>query len=848
MQSARGNNLCREDEPICCGVPWPEGQLTDPATLRLLDDEATTHMHQSRVLERWRDGSVRWLLVDWKASSARRYRLSVDGGEYAEPVGPRLAVIESGEGTFEIDTGPVRFLLSTGAVFPFGQVLARTDEVIDPANSVLMLEDVQNQLHVARIESLELISAGPIRGTVKLMGVIGEDSCALRLEAYLHFFAGSPTVRLQVTVTNPRAAGHPDGRWGLGNSGSVVFRALSLRLSLAGVEHDKVRYGVSPELSHEMQWNPQSVSLHQYSSGGDHWDRNTHQNGIELHPLRMRGYRMRIGDAESEGLRATPIVALHTGDRFVAVTMQHFWENFPKKVEARDKDIVLSLFPNTPDSVHELQGGEQKTHTFHVAFARDFVTETSLAWARTPSIAGLSPGWYSSSSAVANLLPRDEEPSHLYRQLVDSAIEGEHSFENKREFIDEYGWRNFGDIYADHEALYCPPGAPLVSHYNNQYDAIRGFAIQFMRSGDLRWFTQMQELASHVVDIDTYHTSQDKAAYNNGLFWHTDHYVDAGTSNHRSYPAVAGVAGGGPSPGHLYATGLLLHYLLTGDEQSHDTVISFGRYVIDCDDGRISKYRWLDGGNTGHATESGLDRFHGPGRTAANAITVLVDAARLSGKRAFLDKAEELINRCIHPADDLESRQLLDTEKRWYYTLFIKSLDHYLTRKAELGVFDCSFEYARAAILHYARWAREHEYPYLEKPERLEFPNETWAAQDMHKSEMFKIAAKLSTGEERETFMERATHFFDYSVSTLSRMATHSLTRPTVLMLSFGFSQGYFVQRGVPEAIASRVTECEFGTPTSFVPQKYRAIRKLLVIGVSSAMLCVLGFAFAVAS
>ena len=31
--------------------------------------------------------------------------------------------------------------------------------------------------------------------------------------------------------------------------------------------------------------------------------------------------------------------------------------------------------------------------------------------------------------------------------------------------------------------------------------------------------------------------------------------------------------------------------------------------------------------------------------------------------------------------------------------------------------------------------------PVLDKPEMLEFPNETWAAQDMRKSEVFKFAA-----------------------------------------------------------------------------------------------------------
>ena len=120
--------------------------------------------------------------------------------------------------------------------------------------------------------------------------------------------------------------------------------------------------------------------------------------------------------------------------------------------------------------------------------------------------------------------------------MLDAAIDGPDTFDAKREVIDEYGWRHFGDIYGDHEAVFQKGPTPLVSHYNNQYDPIAGFAYQFLRGGDPRWFRHMDELAAHVTDIDIYHTDRDKAAYNHGLFWHTYHYVDADLATHRSYP------------------------------------------------------------------------------------------------------------------------------------------------------------------------------------------------------------------------------------------------------------------------------------------------------------------------
>src|SRR5439155_24007977 len=193
------------------------------------------------------------------------------------------------------------------------------------------------------------------------------------------------------------------------------------------------------------------------------------------------------------------------------------------------------------------------------------------------------------------------------------AIEGSDTFERKRERIDEYGWRNFGDLYADHEAVSHPGAEPLVSHYNNQYDAVAGFAIQFMRSGDVRWWPAMCELAAHVVDIDLYHTTEDKAAYSGGLFWHTIHYTDAGRSTHRAYPQAAGIVGGGPSNEHDYSTGLLLHYFLTGSDASRSGVIQLANWVCAMDDGYRTVFRWLANTDTGLASATVSPLYHGPG-------------------------------------------------------------------------------------------------------------------------------------------------------------------------------------------------------------------------------------------
>jgi len=399
--------------------------------------------------------------------------------------------------------------------------------------------------------------------------------------------------------------------------------------------------------------------------------------------------------------------------------------------------------------------------------------------------------------------------------------------------MDEYGWRHFGDTYADHENPFSGEAEPIVSHYNNQYDAVNGFAAQFMRTGDRRWWRLMTELAVHVTDIDIYHTDRDKAAFSNGLFWHTFHYVGAGKSSHRSYPRRGGVCGGGPANEHNYAAGLRLHWLLTGDRMSREAAIGLATWVINMDDGRQTILRWLAPSYTGLASATQSPDYHGPGRGAGHSIMALVEGHRLTGERRYLEKAEQLIRRCAHPADDIAALELLDAERRWSYTVFLQAVGKFLDYKADLGELDASYAYGRAVLLHYARWMTEHEEPYLDHREKLEYPTETWAAQDVRKSDVFSFAAQHADEPERDRFTERARFFFDYSMATLLGEKTRTFARPVVLLLSNGLMQlgrRAMIERPRPSDRAAR-----FGSPERFVRQKAIAKKRLLAIAAPAA-------------
>lgn len=832
----------RRREPVTCGLPWPPGRLRDESRLRLTDTMSRPYPLQARVLDHWPDGSIRWCLLDWILETdggGFELRLA-DGTDPPRSEMPLEVELLDGGRAASVDTGVARFRLGVGTEFPFEQAVVAGRSALDPARSGLSAVDAEGLRYRLSVERIELLEPGPLRASMSLEGALVSHRGGRLIEvgATLDFHAASAMVRCDLTLANPRAAGHPGGLWTLGSEGSVYLEDVSLRLALPHGGDGESRVRCSTEPGAALRTLALPFELCQESSGGENWRSRCHVNRHGEVPHSLRGYRLRAGGTEEVGSRATPVVLLERGEALLGVAMARFWQNFPKAVEATDEGLVLRLFPAQYGDFHELQGGERKTHRFHLACGEDRVSEPMLDWCREPLLVHASPEWYSRARAVPHLLPRTEGPSGGYQALVQAALDGDDTFADKSERVDEYGWRHFGDLYADHEAVHHDGPDPLVSHYNNQYDAVQGFAIQFLRSGDGRWFRWMDDLARHVVDIDTYHTDEDKSAYNHGQFWHTVHYVDAGRSTHRTYPAAEGVAGGGPSAGHLYTTGLLLHHLLTGDPRSRRAVVEAGNYVISADDGGKTIFRFLDRGPTGHVTSSASDDYHGPGRAPANALDALLAGARASGEARFVEKADEIVRRSVHPCDDPAAHRLEDVEERWFYTMFLCSLGRYLERKILWGENDTMYAYARASLLHYARWASRHEYPYLEKPEILEHPTETWAAQDMRKSVMFRFAARhAEDGEERRRFEERAGFFHRVSVDQLASMPTRTLCRPVVILLSIGYGQAFHERVGEQAAPAPAESLDGLGEPRTFVPQKQRAMRRLrLALLVAAAL------------
>jgi hypothetical protein len=191
-------------------------------------------------------------------------------------------------------------------------------------------------------------------------------------------------------------------------------------------------------------------------------------------------------------------------------------------------------------------------------------------------------------------------------------------------------------------------------------------------------------------------------------------------------------------------------------------------------------------------------------RGTGNCLNAILDALELTGDRRYLQQATRLVRGTAHSEDQPGERDLLDAEVRWSYTVFLAALGRYLQVKCSRMELDGDYAYGRAGLLTYARWMAEQEYPYLEKPEVLEYPNETWAAQDLRKSVVFYHAATHASGEERERFIERSSFFLDAGLDHLCGSSTRHYTRPLALLLQNGWTSGALAEELPVHPPASR--------------------------------------------
>ena len=789
-------------------LPLPQGALYDLQYCQLLCDSDPISCG-ARPLATWPDKSIKWIHLTFFAPKSpfsqqlqkEQFKFVISQRRAAKSlVISNILVYKQNDTLTEIQNSDYILKLDhADGQFSLASKIQHQSE-LSPLKGQLIFKDASklscaiSSCKVSVQETPDLrhdaIFALQVNVEIDYVDTDPNSPSLIHVKNVFTLIAGQSAVKLDVTLHNPKSAVHSGGSWDLGDPNSFNFSEL-------GVNFDyNVVCPVDYRLTRDQEWQTATVlplMITQHSSGGDNWQSPVHVDHQQKVPFDIKGYQVIQQDKQLEtGSRASPHI--HLAAKF-SLSMEDFWQKFPSAIGITQKRVSLGFLPEQIGSNYELQGGEKSTHTLWVSVSED---KNALDW--TENAPRVTPNIAQYANSDMPLYTEHARSDSELQQLINNGLLSSNNFFEKREQLDEYGWRNFGDLYADHETAEHDGDAIFVSHYNNQYDPIYGFLRQFILSGDRRWFTLADDLAKHVKDIDIYHTLDDKSEYNGGMFWHTDHYLQAYTSSHRSYSKHQGkgayqdhAGGGGPGGQHCYTTGLALYHLLTGDEEAKQAVLTLTKWIT---------YVY-EGGNTclelllalKNRNVLGLkNHFSGQyplDRGTANYLNALLDSYIITSDAEILLNVEHIIYHTVHPNEDVSTRNLENVEETWFYTVFLQSVVRYLDIKRAAHDYNSAFYYARDCLLNYAQWMQVNEYMYLDKPAILEYPNDTWTAQDLRKAHVL-AAAYFYSNKAQEQYLTKALYFENQVASRLALSETKTFTRIMVLLMQNDGPTNYF--------------------------------------------------------
>ena len=562
--------LSRSGEAVRLGVPVGRGlhRAGDGAALR--DAAGKTIGCATAPLAWWDDGSVKWLLVDFRAGmgadSVAAYTLHL--GDVAPPPAGGVRLVRDAA-TCDVDTGVLRL---TARVSEDGTRACLQVEVdgchwsIDPLGANLSA-DTQAWSTSLRSAQLSVERESPMR-VVLCLGAdlhLPDGGRLGRVRCRVHCVAGSSALHLDHTYIHLSDIRHRH----LTDAGVLVRCDGELK------GQRRTRYGVDDQTrSTALASDTDSCRLFQYNA-----DRPRPLGFDQFDPAvcRALGYASRGPEGERVGARLDGWACVTDDEVGLTVAVEDLWQQYPKELilgratavklicvdrledGELDVDWCVGIRPQdvSPTGAPWACWGEDgiaKSHRVLLDFHPAAHLEEAMTRAQAflaPLAAGVPPEYLCRTGALGKLAPANPESFPQTEAVLQRQVEW--LWRHQTEWSNWYGMMNWGGV----QTHYLPVEerwTNLIERYgwiNGEAEPQLAVLYQFLRTGDGRWGRMAAAMVHHLADVDTVQEGE-RAGYMRRHF--AVHFGQPGDMSHTFLGPVC------------------LHYFLTGDERVREVI------------------------------------------------------------------------------------------------------------------------------------------------------------------------------------------------------------------------------------------------------------------------------------
>ena len=551
--------------PVTGGVPLTEGAAPEGVDFILYDENNKPVSCQTSVLAQWKDGSARWVLLDFQAepppNGTSHFKLSWD--KKVKTVTPEFPVQITGQKKPSIKTRNI-------VVSPVKNALLRISDRIEVKFSLI---DNKGQNCKGIAESVEVQTKGKIRSTLLLKGAFhspdGERVFGFRMRVSV--FAGLSKVYLEPQIL-------------VNSEKGVVQNIRSLKLEI--ITLDQMR---SASIGGAPGWSGKPASL------------------LRLFQVDDENYRFE--GAEPKGSKAPGWAQINDGKGTIAIALKDFWQQWPKSIEVDSKGLTIGLFPEFKegsfnhmkpwykyqylfeDNCYRLRTGQAPRWQVWLDLSGD--GPSLVKSANAPLVPSADPAQAIATGVWGYVAPAGSPGMKEYDDWAENLFDNGycHSIKAQR----DYGQMNWGDWFGERG---CNWG-------NHEYDTAKHILMQFARTGDPKYFYVGDAAAQHTTEVDVIHFVNDdlRKYFGEDLRDRPDYPVRPGMVHQHCVGHVSGFysverirelyvslgVGNSKNPylclspfnlGHIWTQGMVFDYFLTGDPWMKETVEIIGDNLV----------------------------------------------------------------------------------------------------------------------------------------------------------------------------------------------------------------------------------------------------------------------------